>query len=88
MELSSLKPFLDSRTPPVRLIAVGGEALGHEEFSGYWKGEKLLFDLGKQSLFRIMGAGKQGLLSGVFSYYTGAQRRLARNQHASNRSCL
>jgi hypothetical protein len=66
-----MKPFLDARVPPVRLIAVGGEHIGHEEFSTYWKGEPVLFDLGKQTLFKIMGAGKTGLLSGALSYFLG-----------------
>lgn len=71
MELSALKPFLDARVPPVRLIAVAGEALGHEAFSPvYWSGE-LFFDMEKKDLFKKSDLKYQGLLSGVFSYYTG-----------------
>jgi hypothetical protein len=73
LELSSLKTFLDSRVPPVRLIAVAGEHLGHQDWQTdgqYWKGE-LFFDLGKTGLFNTMGSGKQGLLSGVLSYSLG-----------------
>ena len=71
LELSSLKTELDARSPPVRLVAIAGEHLGHEEFTrDYWKGE-LLFDLGKSSIFKVMGSGRQGLLSGVMSYFTG-----------------
>ncbi len=37
LALSSLKPKLDSQTPPVRLVCIAGEALGHEEFlQDYW----------------------------------------------------
>ena len=37
LALSSLKPKLDSQTPPVRLVCIAGEALGHEEFlRDYW----------------------------------------------------
>lgn len=55
----------------MRLVAIAGEHLGHEEFTqDYWKGE-LLFDLGKSSVFKVMGSGKQGLFSGVMSYMTG-----------------
>ena len=37
LALSSLKPKLDAQTPPVRLVAIAGETLGHEEFlRDYW----------------------------------------------------
>jgi hypothetical protein len=54
----------------VRLIAVAGEALGHEDFNRIWSGE-LYFDLGKAGLFKRSGLNYQGLLSGALSYYTG-----------------
>ena len=63
--------------PPVKLIAVAGEHLGHEEwYAGgqYWSGA-LFFDVGKQGLFKTMGAGRQGLLSGTLSYLMGGAVR-------------
>ena len=69
--MSALKPYLDARSPPVRLIAVAGEPLGHEDFTAnYWSGE-LFIDMGKKGLFKESGTGYQGLLSGIFSYYSG-----------------
>jgi len=54
----------------VRLIAVAGEALGHDEFPQYWSGE-LYFDMDKRDLFKRSDLKYQGILSGAFSYYTG-----------------
>jgi len=58
--------------------AATGEHLGHEDFmKDYWKGE-LFFDLGKESVFKVMGSGRQGLLGGALSYFlNGAVARNA-----------
>lgn len=54
----------------MRLIAIAGEALGHEEFLEHWPGE-LYIDEGKRGVFAVLDAGKQSLIGGALSYYTG-----------------
>jgi len=55
-------------------VAIAGETLGAEEFQSFWSGE-LYIDEGKAGVFKVLDAGKQGLLSGAFSYYTGGDVR-------------
>ena len=59
-----------AESPPVRLICVAGEHLGHEEFTEkYWRGE-LFFDVGKKHWYPLMGSGTMAL-SGLASYMFG-----------------
>mmetsp|Transcript_7 Transcript_7/g.16 ORF Transcript_7/g.16 Transcript_7/m.16 type:complete len:158 (+) Transcript_7:165-638(+) len=70
VELSSLKNELAARTPPVRLIAIAGETLGHEEFTeDYWNGE-LYFDLGKEKVFGLIQE-QRVLVKAMESFLTG-----------------
>lgn len=73
LALSSLKPKLDSQTPPVRLVCIAGEALGHEEFlRDYWKGE-LYIDEGKQTVFPVVNPTAPSLMAGICSFFCGGE---------------
>jgi hypothetical protein len=65
-----LKPELDAKG--IRLIAVAGEHLGHDEFvPEHWKSD-MFFDIDKKSMWPILGSGTgSGAVGGIASYATG-----------------
>lgn len=68
-----LSQALSKRSEHVRLVAIAGETLGHEEFAEYWDGE-LFFDVGKRHIWPVLQTGffsKMGVVGGALSYYLG-----------------
>ena len=67
-----MKPYLDSKQPPVRLVAFSGSTVDWNDFKPYWKGEMFL-DREKKNLWPLLQSKTQGLFSGAISYLFGGQ---------------
>ena len=61
----------------MRLVAIAGETRGAEEFmDDYWPGE-LYFDERKDSVFKVLNAGRQSKARAIASYFTGGKVKKA-----------